>query len=56
MNTYEGYKIVYVVNEYSYGLYKKFCVGEFDNVFDALKHKSSNCRVEVELRKIEELS
>ena len=47
------FKIVYVVSEYSYGLYKEYIVGEFDNVKDALKAKTSNCKIEVELRKVE---
>lgn len=47
------FKIVYVVSEYSYGLYKEYTVGEFDNVKDALKAKTSNCKIEVELRKVE---
>lgn len=47
------FKIVYVVSEYSYGLYKEYTVGEFDDVEDALKAKTSNCKIEVELRKVE---
>jgi len=47
------FKIVYVVSEYSYGMYKERTIGEFDNVEDALKSKTSNCKIEVELRKVE---
>lgn len=47
------FKIVYVVLEYSYGLHKEYIVGEFDNVEDALKAKTSSSKIEVELRKVE---
>lgn len=43
------FKIVYVVNEYSYG-YKDNCLGVFENVEDAFKIKTSNSKIEVELR------
>lgn len=48
------FKIVYVVSEKSYGLYKEYIVWEFDNVEDALKAKTSSCKIEVELRKVED--
>lgn len=44
------FKIVYVVNEYSYGLYKDNCLGVFENIEDAFKIKTSNSKIEVELR------
>lgn len=44
------FKIVYVVNEYSYGLYKEKCLGVFEDVFEALTVCSFGCRIEVELR------
>ena len=48
------FKIVYVVYEYSYGIYKERTIGEFDNVEDALNARGSKCRIEVELRRVED--
>ena len=50
MNTYQGLKIVYVVYEYRYGMYREGIVGAFETVEEALNHKTSNSRIEVELR------
>ena len=50
MSTYQGLKIVYVVYEYSYGMYRDGVIGAFETVDDALNHKTSNSRIEVELR------
>ena len=50
MSTYQGFKIVYVVYEYSYGMYRGGIVGEFETVEEALRNKTSNSRIEVELR------
>lgn len=49
MSTYQDFKIVYVVYEYSYG-YRYGIIGTFETVDDALNHKTSNSRIEVELR------
>ena len=49
MSTYQGFKIVYVIYEYSYGLYREGIIGTFETVEDALNHKTSNSRIEVEL-------
>ena len=50
MSTYQGFKIVYVVYEYSYGMYREGIIGAFETVEEALKNKTSNSRIEVELR------
>ena len=51
MSTYQGLKIVYVVYEYSYG-YRDGIIGTFETVEEALNHKTSNSRIEVELRDV----
>ena len=50
MSTYQGFKIVYVVYEYSYGMYRGGIVGAFETVEEALRNKTSNSRIEVELK------
>ena len=50
MNTYKGLKIVYVVYDYSYGMYREGIVGVFETFEEALRNKTSNSRIEVELR------
>lgn len=51
MSTYQGFKIVYIVYEYSY-CYRDGIIGTFETVEDALKNKTSNSRIEVELRNV----
>lgn len=48
MSTYQDFKIVYVVYEYSYG-YRDGIIGTFETVDEALRNKTSNSRIEVEL-------
>ena len=50
MSTYQGFKIVYVVYEYNYGMYRGGIVGVFETVEEALRNKTSNSRIEVELK------
>ena len=52
MSTYQGFKIVYVVYEYSYGMYRGGIVGKFETVEEALRNNTSNSRIEVELRDV----
>ena len=52
MSRYQDFKIVYVVYEYSYGLHREGIIGTFETVEDALSHKASNSRIEVELRDV----
>ena len=49
MSTYQGFKIVYVIYEYSYGLYGEGIIGTFETAEDTLSHKTSNSRIEVQL-------
>ena len=50
MSTYQGFKIVYIVYEYGYRMYREGTIGEFETVEEALRNKTSNSRIEVELR------